>query len=46
MQFIKRMNDRIEFIKSREQVIGGRDKLPQDALDALNSIVKNCEIIV
>lgn len=46
MQFIKRMNDRIEFIKSREQAIGGRDKLPQDALDALNSIVKNCEIIV
>lgn len=45
-QFIKRMNDRIEFIKSREQVIGGRDRLPQDALEALNSIVKHCEIIV
>ena len=46
MQFIKRMNDRIEFIKSREQVIGGRDKLPQDALDALETIVNCCKDVV
>lgn len=38
-QFMRRMNDRIEFIKSREQAIGGRDRLPIDALEALETIV-------
>ncbi len=38
-QFIKRMQDRINFIESRETEKGGLDKLPQDALDTLNNVI-------
>src|SRR5574344_1543775 len=34
-QFKKRMQDRIDFVKSRETEKGGIDKLPSDALEAL-----------
>ena len=33
------MLDRVEFVKSRDTVKGGFDKLPQEALDALNKVV-------
>ena len=39
-QFIARMNDRIAFVKSRETEKGGLDKLPQDALEALEAVIK------
>ncbi len=39
-QFIARMKDRIEFIKSRETEKGGLDKLPEDALNSLLDLVK------
>ena len=38
-QFVKRMQDRIEFIKSRESEKAGMDKLPSDALEALEAVV-------
>ena len=38
-QFIARMKDRIEFVKSREKEKGGIDKLPADALEALQAVV-------
>ncbi len=43
-QFVKRMQDRIEFVKSRETEKAGLDKLPADALEALENVVKqaNC----
>lgn len=34
-QFIARMNDRVEFIKSKDTLRGGYDKLPKEALDAM-----------
>ena len=39
-QFVARMNDRINFVKSRETEKAGIDKLPADALAALESVVK------
>ena len=39
-QFIARMKDRIDFIKSREIEKGGLDKLPDDALLALNNVLE------
>lgn len=39
-QFVKRMQDRIEFVKSRETEKAGLDKLPADALEALENVVK------
>jgi len=39
-QFVKRMQDRIEFVKSREVEKAGLDKLPSDALEALKNVVK------
>ena len=39
-QFKKRMQDRIAFIKSRESEKAGLDKLPSDALEALEKVVK------
>lgn len=39
-QFEARMNDRIEFIKSRETAKNGLDRLPPDALEALENVVK------
>jgi len=38
-QFKNRMQDRIEFVKSREFEKSGLDKLPSDALEALNKVV-------
>ena len=38
-QFIARMNDRVEFVKSRETEKGGIDKLPADALKALQTVI-------
>ena len=34
------MNDRIDFVKSRETEKAGLDKLPSDALEALEAVVK------
>lgn len=42
-QFVKRMQDRIEFIKSRETEKAGLDKLPSDALEALQRVVKEAK---
>lgn len=39
-EFKKRMQDRINFIKSRETEKAGLDKLPADALEALENVVK------
>jgi phosphoenolpyruvate carboxykinase (ATP) len=39
-QLQKRMQDRVDFIKSRETEKGGFDKLPADALEALEKVVK------
>ncbi len=44
-QFIKRMEDRINFVKSRETEKAGIDKLPDDALSSLEQVIneaKNC----
>lgn len=38
-QFIKRMQDKINFIASRETEKAGLDKLPNDALEALNRVI-------
>lgn len=38
-QFVKRMQDRINFIKSREIEKNGMDKLPPDALEALERVI-------
>lgn len=39
-EFKKRMQDRINFIKSRETDKGGLDKLPDDALEALQKVIE------
>ena len=39
-QFAARMQDRINFVKSRETEKAGIDKLPSDALGALENVVK------
>ncbi|MBQ7287313.1 MAG: phosphoenolpyruvate carboxykinase (ATP) [Candidatus Gastranaerophilales bacterium] len=43
-QFAARMQDRINFVRSRETEKAGIDKLPADALEALENVVKqtNC----
>lgn len=38
-QFVQRMKDRVNFVKSRETEKGGMDKLPEDALIALEKVV-------
>lgn len=38
-EFKKRMQDRIDFIKSRETEKAGMDKLPPDALEALQNVI-------
>ncbi len=38
-QFIARMNDRFEFIRSRDTEKAGLDKLPADALEALEKVI-------
>ncbi|MDD3594650.1 MAG: phosphoenolpyruvate carboxykinase (ATP) [Candidatus Gastranaerophilales bacterium] len=45
-QFIKRMNDRIEFVKSRATEKAGLDKLPSDALEALENVIKQAQSVV
>lgn len=39
-EFKKRMQDRIDFIKSRETEKAGLDKLPPDALEALQKVIE------
>ncbi len=41
-KFVARINDRIEFIKSRENILSSRDKLPQEAIDTLLNLTKFC----
>lgn len=43
-QFVARMNDRIAFVKSRETEKAGLDKLPSDALDALEAVVREVNL--
>lgn len=38
-EFKKRMQDRVNFIKSRENEKAGLDKLPSDALEALENVI-------
>lgn len=42
-KFVARMNDRINFIQSREVEKAGIDKLPEDALQALQKVIKEAE---
>lgn len=42
-QFVARMNDRINFVKSRETEKAGIDKLPADALEALEAVIKEAK---
>ncbi|MBR1618018.1 phosphoenolpyruvate carboxykinase (ATP) [bacterium] len=44
-QFKARMLDRINFVKSRETEKAGIDKLPADALEALENVVKQTECV-
>lgn len=39
-QFVARMKDRIEFLKSRETEKGGMDKLPADAVQSIENVLK------
>lgn len=39
VEFKKRMQDRIDFVKSRETEKAGMDKLPSDALEALKNVI-------
>lgn len=38
-QLVERMKDRVKFVESREEFKGGYDKLPADALEALQKVV-------
>lgn len=38
-QFVKRMNDRLQFVKSTQTEKGGMDALPPDALNAIQSVI-------
>ncbi len=42
-QLKARMNDRVQFVESRDEFKGGFDKLPADALDALKKVVAELE---
>ncbi len=44
-QFRARMLDRINFVKSRETEKAGIDKLPADALEALENVVRQTETV-
>ena len=44
-QFKARMQDRIAFVKSRETEKNGIDKLPADALEALENVVKQSQSV-
>jgi len=39
-QLKARMQDRVKFVQDRDTVKGGYDKLPADALEALNKVIK------
>ncbi len=43
-QFVARMQDRINFVKSRETEKAGMDKLPADALEALENVVRQTKV--
>lgn len=43
-QLKERMNDRIKFVQSREDVKGGFDKLPEEALEALKKVVSELDV--
>lgn len=45
-QFVARMKDRVNFIESRETEKAGLDKLPSDALEALEKVVEEAKAIV
>jgi len=44
-EFVARMNDRIEFVKSRETEKAGIDALPADALEALQSVIREASAV-
>ena len=44
-QFVARMNDRIAFVESRETEKAGLDKLPEDALTALQNVVEQASAL-
>ncbi|MBR3604437.1 MAG: phosphoenolpyruvate carboxykinase, partial [Candidatus Gastranaerophilales bacterium] len=44
-EFAARMQDRINFVKSRETEKAGIDKLPADALEALENVVKQTSCV-
>ena len=43
-QFSARMQDRVEFVKSRETEKAGIDKLPADALEALENVINQTKV--
>ena len=43
-EFVARMNDRIAFVQSRETEKAGIDKLPDDALEALQKVVAQAQV--
>ena len=44
-QLKARMLDRLNFVKSREEVKGGFDKLPEDAVEAIQKVVEEANSI-
>lgn len=44
-QLKARMNDRVKFVKSRETAKGGYDRLPADALEAIEKVVNEANLI-
>ena len=45
-QFVNRMEDRINFVKSRETEKAGLDRLPNDALEALKRVIEEAKLKV
>ena len=44
-QLIARMKDRVAFVTSRNTVKGGFDALPEDALEAIEKVVREAETL-
>ena len=44
-EFVARMNDRINFVQSRETEKAGIDRLPADALEALQNVVNQANAL-
>ena len=42
-QVAARMNDRVEFIKSRDEAKGGYDKLPAEVLEAMSKVAEQAK---